>query len=213
MPKRRRVIPRPIVVQPDNPSIQQRLLPPFAKKHTQLGGASEVANSGSAVGVTAVSTIRRFLLVLVTAAGLAALWIAGPAAAAGSPAVTTIVRPISFAEHFDAACGLPGSTEYWSGTERYHAVEFADGSVNITWGASFKVHQVSDDPTVAPRDRQGTDANVFHLSDNGPVVFHESFHDRNTDWGDIFLTTTFVEVNGEVQVDHTLTRNLPPDGC
>jgi hypothetical protein len=66
---------------------------------------------------------------------------------------------------------------------------------------------------VAPRDRHVTDAGVFNLIDNGPTVFHESFHDRNTDWGDIFVTTTFVEVNGKVQVDHTLARNLPPDGC
>jgi hypothetical protein len=77
MPKRRRVIPRPIVIQPDNPSRQQWLLKPFAEKHAQPGGASEAANNGTAMGVTAMSTIRRFLLVLLTAAGLAL----GPSAA------------------------------------------------------------------------------------------------------------------------------------
>jgi hypothetical protein len=155
---------------------------------------------------------RRVLLVLVSAT-LAVMLVASPASAAGDPTVTTTVQKVSFAEHFDAACGLPGATEYISGLDRYHSVEFADGAVNIAWGGMFTIHEVSDDPSVPPRDRQGTDSLSLHIAADGSGVFHESFHDRNTAFGDIFLTTTFVLVNGKVVVDHTLARNLPPDGC
>jgi len=51
------------------------------------------------------------------------------------------------------------------------------------------------------------------LINNGPTVFHESFHDFNTDFGDIFFSTTFVAVDGEVLVDHNIARNIPPETC
>jgi hypothetical protein len=63
-------------------------------------------------------------------------------------------------------------------------------------------------------ERRGTDAGTFQLVNNGAkVLSHESFHDFNTDFGDIFLTATFVAVNGKVLVDLYIGRNLPPDGC
>jgi hypothetical protein len=67
---------------------------------------------------------------------------------------------------------------------------------------------------VPVRERQGTDALTFQLVNDGAVeVFHESFHDNNTVFGDIHLYVTFVTVNGEVKVDHFFGRNLPPEGC
>jgi hypothetical protein len=62
---------------------------------------------------------------------------------------------------------------------------------------------------VAPRERQSTDEIITHLINNGPVISHESFHDNNTVFGDIFVVTTFVAVNGDVRVDHFIGRNLP----
>ena len=153
MPKRRRVLPRPIVIQPDNPSIQQRLLKTFAKKPTQLGGAGEVAGSSSAVGGTAVSTIRRFLLVLVTAAGLAL----GPSAAFADQPVTETLNPPppSFLtcntvgggticmgsetetygpDNTDITCGSGASAFniFDSGTDEQRVIRFYDSDGNLT---------------------------------------------------------------------------------
>jgi hypothetical protein len=142
-----------------------------------------------------------------------ALAIAAPARAQGAPTVTTDVNHFSKVAHFPACGGFAGTTEYATGTEHLQVVELTDGNLNVAYGETFKILEVSDDPTVPQRERQGTDALTFHLIDNGPEIFHESFHDNNTVFGDIFLTTTFVAVNGEVRVDHTLARNQPPEGC
>ena len=154
--------------------------------------------------------IVRIVLTIITLA-VTALMTAPSTSASGAPTVTTVVRHVAFAEHYPPYCGIPGTTEYLTGTDRYHLVLFPDGSVNVAWGGSFKIHQVYDDPALTPIDRQGFDAGVFHLTNNGPVIFHESFRDRNSDFGDIFIVTTFVELNGQVIVDHSLARNLP--GC
>ena len=55
----------------------------------------------------------------------------------------------------------------------------------------------------------GTDEITLHLINNGPTIYHESFHDSNTVFGDIFVVTTFVAVNGDVRVDYFIGRNLP----
>jgi len=48
-------------------------------------------------------------------------------------------------------------------------------------------------------------------------VVHESFHDYGVAAWDldakIRLSTTFITHNGEVQVDHGLFNDMPPDGC
>ena len=145
---------------------------------------------------------------------LASLAIAGPAAAAGQATVTTTVDHL-FAnpEHFDGCPGEPGVTEYATGTERRQVVELANGTLNVSSGWTLRITEVSDDPTVPPRERQSTDAFTFHLINNGPEVQHESFHDMNTGFGDTFSFTTFVRaVDGEVRVDHTFERN-PFPGC
>ena len=146
--------------------------------------------------------------------GLAWLAIAGPAAAAGPPTVTTTVNDLSAVEHFDGCGdGSPGVTEYLTGREHLQVVEFAPDIGKVTYGSTFRITEVSDDPTVPPRERQGTYAGTFHLIDNGTAIVHESFHDLNTTFGNTFEVITFVAVQGVVRVDHDLIRNPPPPGC
>ena len=151
---------------------------------------------------------RALRVAIAVAAGLG-----GAAVAAASASAAATVNHFSKVQHFDAGCGLPGATEYATGTEHLNVRDLDNGTLHVTYGETFKILQVSDDPTVAPRERQGTDAITFHLINNGPTVFHESYRERNTDFGDIFFFTTFVAVHGEVRVDRTFARNPPPPGC
>ena len=153
------------------------------------------------------------IAIAIALCALVSLAVAAPASAAGRPTVTTTVNHFSKVNHYDGCGGFAGVTEYATGTEHLHVVEFANGTVNVSYGETFWITEVSDDPTVPPRERQGTDALTFHLINNGPEIFHESFHDRNTGFGDTFFFTTFVAVDGEVRVDHTFVRNPPPPGC
>jgi hypothetical protein len=140
--------------------------------------------------------------------------VAAPASAE-PPTIITQVNHVEFSDHFDADpnCGTEGSTEFFDGTDRLQSVVEGD-TVHVAFGSTFKILEVSDDPSVPVRERQATDAATFQLVNNGAVqIFHESFHDKNTVWGDIALYVTFVAVNGQVQVDHFFARNLPPDGC
>lgn len=148
---------------------------------------------------------------LVPCVGLVvALAVSSPASAAGNATVTTTVKKVSYSEHYDSGgCPFPGSTEYWTGIEHLHVTALADGTLNVVLGNNWKILEVSDDPSVPPRERQGTDEIITHLINNGPTIYHESFHDNNTVFGDIFVTTTFVAVNGDVRVDHFIGRNLP----
>jgi hypothetical protein len=160
----------------------------------------------------AVGSRARRLGVAVAICAIASLAIAGSAAAAGNATVTTTVSHFSKATHFDPCLGFAGTTEYATGTEHLHVVELADGTRHVSYGETFWITEVSDDPTIPSRERQGTDALTFHLINNGPEIFHESFHDKNTFFGDIFFFTTFVAVDGKVRVDHTFVRN-PPSDC
>ena len=172
-----------------------------------------VPSSDHGLGASASSRARRYCVATALCA-LASLAIAGPVAAAGPPTVTTTANDLSAVEHFDGCGeGHPGVTEYLTGRERLQVVEFAGGTLNVSYGKTFQITEVSDDPTVPPRERRGTDAITFHLIDNGPEVFHESFHDMSTGIGNIFQVTTFVAVQGEVRVDHNFVRNPPPSGC
>jgi hypothetical protein len=138
------------------------------------------------------------------------LAVTSTASAAGQATVTTTVTPISYSEHYDSGgCPFPGSTEYVTGVEHRHVTALPDGTLTVVDGLNVKILEVSDDASVAPRERQSTDEIITHLIDNGPVISHESFHDHNTDFGDIFVVTTFVAVNGDVRVDHFIGRNLP----
>jgi hypothetical protein len=161
---------------------------------------------------SARSRARRSFIAIALCA-LTSLAIAGPAAAEGQPTVTTTVNNLSEVEHFDGCGGSPGVTEYLTGKEHFQVVDFTDGTLKVSYGRTFRVTEVSDDPALPPRERQGSDQITLHLIDNVPQIFHESFHDLNTGFGDTFAVTTFVAVGGEVRVDHDLVRNPPPPGC
>ena len=120
---------------------------------------------------------------------------------------------VSEVEHFEGCGGGPGVTEYLTGREHVQVVDFGQGTLKLTYGLTFRVTEVSDDPTVPSRERQGSDERTLHLLDDGSVIFHESFHDLNTGFGDTFAVTTFVGVGGEVRVEHDFVRNPPPSGC
>ena len=162
-------------------------------------------------------TVRRLLLPAAAMAVVVTSMVA-PAPAAAKP------PPIAFTEvnHFEKSFYLPpnpdcgaisGVTIFAQGTEHLHVTEF-DDSYHVAYGETFKIQEVSDDPSIPVVETQGTDALTYHFIKGGAVeVFHESFHDNNTPWGDIAFYTTFVVVNGEVHVDHTFGRDNPPEGC
>jgi hypothetical protein len=185
---------------------------PHHRRHTALATAlTAVATrlQPSIVVLSARSKAWRACIVPCVAL-MAALAVAAPASADGQATVTTTVNKISYSEHYDSGgCPFPGSTEYVTGVEHRHVTDLPDGTLNVVYGITVKVLEVSDDPSVAPRERQSTDEIITHLINNGPVISHESFHDHNTVFGDIFVVTTFVAVNGDVRVDHFIGRNLP----
>jgi hypothetical protein len=173
-----------------------------------------VPSSGHKLRLPARSRARRSCVAIALCA-LGSLAIAGPAAAAGQATVTATVNHLfSNPEHFFGCPGEPGVTEYATGTERVQSVELASGTLNVSLGRTLRIIEVSDDPTVPPRERQVTDAQTFHLINNGPqVIFHDSFHDMNTGFGDTFSFSTYVvAADGEVRVDHSFERN-PFPGC
>jgi hypothetical protein len=163
----------------------------------------------SILGRSARSKAWRYWLV--PCVGLVAtLAVTSPALAQGRATVTTTVDKISYSEHYDSGgCPFPGSTENVTGVGHRHVTELPDGTLNVVDGINVKILEVSDDPSVAPRERQSTDEIITHLINNGPTIYHESFHDSNTVFGDIFVVTTFVAVDGVVRVDHFIGRNLP----
>jgi hypothetical protein len=157
---------------------------------------------------------RALVALVVAAASVLIGWTT--VASAETPTVTTQVDKFSKVMHFDAApeCNEPsGTTEYVTGIEHLQVVSQGD-TIHVAFDETFWTLEVADDPAIPTRERHGTDAISFNLVDNGAVrVFHESFHETNTVFGDIFLSTTFHAVNGEVLVDHFIGRNLPPEGC
>src|SRR3954451_5171672 len=103
--------------------------------------------------LSARSGARRSCIAIALCA-ITSLAIAGPAAAAGQATVTMTVNNRSEVEHFDGCGGSPGVTEYLTGREHLHFVEFTNGTLNVSYGTTFWVTEVSDDPTVPTRQRQ-----------------------------------------------------------
>jgi hypothetical protein len=153
-------------------------------------------------------------MVITVLAALAPLAVAATASAA-PPTVTTQVEHVQFSEHYDGNpnCGTVGATEFLDG--RGHLQIVADGDMlHVEFAAEFTILEVPDDPSIPVRERRGTDAFSSQLVNNGGVVItHESYHEKNTVFGDIRLYTTFVAVDGQVKVDHFFGQNLPPPGC
>jgi hypothetical protein len=117
------------------------------------------------------------LAVMVVAAAVAM----APAAAADTPTITREIRhPFSTVQHFDPIpeCGFPGATEYATGNDHLVIVDQGD-SVHVTFGETFRILEVPDDPAFPTIERQGTDALHFNLTKSGTEVFTESFHDSS----------------------------------
>src|SRR4051794_21360483 len=129
------------------------------RRKALVTGPAEVAvpSSNHRPRPSARSRARRSCLAIALSA-LASLAIAGPAAAAGQPTVTTTVKDLSEVEHFDGCgAGAPGVTEYLTGRDHLQVVDFGDGTGKVTYGSTFRITEVSDDPTVPPRERRGTE--------------------------------------------------------
>jgi hypothetical protein len=149
------------------------------------------------------------LAVLVVAAAVAM----APAAAAEPPTITREIRhPFSTVQHFpDAGPGCPAATEYATGNDHLVIVEEGD-SLHVTFGETFRILVVFDDPALGSFERQGTDALHFNLTKSGTEVFTESFHDFSPPDFRVAYYRTFVYANGDVRVDRTFDR-LPPPSC
>jgi hypothetical protein len=151
-------------------------------------------------------------------AGAAAAVFATPSLAADVPPdVFTVVSHEDevFLFPADPTCGAPvGSTEVQQGTQWRHVVGTEDG-LHFVAGEAVWVYGTWDDPSLAPPEpRHVAHAMIIQsIKDERVLIFHESFQDRNTFWGDISVIQTLVIVNGEIKVGHFMGRNEPPEGC
>jgi hypothetical protein len=156
------------------------------------------------------------------ALALVAASVLAPPVAAGRPTITREIDiHFHLEQHFDGdpSCGpffVDGVTEIADGSS--HLVIIDDGSsLKVTFGETFKILAVPDDPSIATNTRHGTDAGHFIAQRDGDVIFHESFHDYGPAAWDldaqIRFVTTFTTKNGEVHVDHLIENDMPPPGC
>jgi hypothetical protein len=164
------------------------------------------------------------ILIAAATAFAAVILMLGPAglAYAAKPAIERVINNhFTHSQHFDEApeCGPYGwaGTEIATGNERLVIVDRGD-SVHVTYGETFKILAVPDDPSIPTNTRQGTDALSFNLIKDGTVViFKESFHDFGPAAWDPFAKIqyfrTFVYRDGAVLVDREFGRDLPPEGC
>jgi hypothetical protein len=153
------------------------------------------------------SRYRRLVLaVMVVAAAIAMV----PAAYAETPTITREIRhAFSLVQHFpDAGPGCPAATEYATGNDHLVIVE-TDDSLHVTFGETFRILVVHDDPTIPSYERQGTDALHVNLTKSGTEVFTESFHDFALPDFKLAYFRTFVYANGDVRVDREILRNPP----
>jgi hypothetical protein len=149
--------------------------------------------------------------------GVAAAVFATPSTADVPPDVFTVVSHEDevFLIPANPDCGAPvASTEVQQGTEWHHLVGNEDG-FHVVAGEAVWVYGTWDDPSLTPpTPRHIAHAIVIQsIKDERVLIFHESYQDRNTFWGDISVNQTLVIVNGEVKVGHFRGRNEPPEGC
>jgi hypothetical protein len=142
-------------------------------------------------------------------------------APAGHAAKPEIIREIRHAfstvQHFDPIpeCGFPGATEYATGNDHLVIIDKGD-SFHLTFGETFRIMVVYDDPTWPTEERKGTDALHFNLTKGGTETFSESFHDFvSRDDSKNFLKfdyyRTFVSTGDDVRVDREFVRkDFPP---
>jgi hypothetical protein len=152
---------------------------------------------------------RPLVLAVMVVAAVVAM---APAASAEPPTITREIRhAFSTVQHFpDAGPGCPAATEYATGNDHLVIVEMGD-SLHVTFGETFRILVVFDDPALGSFERQGTDALVFNLTKSGTEVFTESFHDFAPDFR-VAYYRTFVYANGDIRVDRAFDR-IPPPSC
>ena len=162
---------------------------------------------------------RRRSAALALSLGLLVSAVLSSPAAAARPTVTHEINNHFHNEfHIDGsdACPYPGVTLVGEGNE--HLIIVDNGTtLKVKYGETFWYTETPDDPAYEPATHQGTDALVFIVDRDGDEFFHESFHDFGpTFWNPdskIRFAVTFKTVNGEVVVDHTISRDMPPEGC
>jgi hypothetical protein len=158
---------------------------------------------------------RRLAAVAVITASLVAS--ATPALAGEQPDITREVQhAFSTVQHFDPdpECGTPGATEYATGNGHLVIVDQGD-SVHVTFGETYHILVVYDDPTWPMETRQGTDAGQFNLTKGGTETYSESFHDfASKDGSKNFLKLdyyrTFVSTGDDIRVDREFVRKDSP---
>jgi hypothetical protein len=171
-----------------------------------------VAREGSKMWHTGSQRLRRRYRRLVLAVTVvAAVMAMVPTAYAEPPTITREIRhAFSTVQHFpDAGPGCPANTEYATGNDHLVIVE-TDDSVHVSFGETFRILVVFDDPTIPSFERKGTDALHFNLTKSGTEVFTESFHDFSPPDFKVDYYRTFVYANGDVRVDREIIRNPPP---
>jgi hypothetical protein len=134
-----------------------------------------------------------------------------PAAQAEKPQITREVRhAFATEQHFDPIpeCGFPGATEYATGNDRLIIIDKGD-SFHVTFGETFRILEVSDDPEVAPIERKGTDTLHFNLTKSGTETFTENYHEFFSTNGEqnlfvIRYHRTFVATEDGVRVDREI---------
>lgn len=144
-----------------------------------------------------------------------------PAGHTAKPEITREVRhAFSTVQHFDPIpeCGFPGATEYATGNDHLVIVDQGD-SLHVTFGETFRVLEVPDDPAFPTITRKGTDALHFNLTKGGTETFSESYHEFGRVEGSRnFLFKfdyyrTFVSRGDDVRVDREFVRKDSPPSC
>ena len=87
----------------------------------------------------------------------------------------------STVQHFDPIpeCGFPGATEYATGNDRLILVDKGD-SWHVTFGETFRIVEVPDDPALPSWERKGTDTLHFNLTKGGIETFTEAYHESGS---------------------------------
>jgi hypothetical protein len=156
------------------------------------------------------SRFRRLVLAAMVVAAVVAM---APAAAADTPTITREIRhAFSTVQYFPGGPGCPAATEYATGNDHLVIVEEGD-TLHVTFGETFRILVVFDDPALGSFERKGTDALHFNLTKSGTEVFTESFHDFSPPDFRVDYYRTFVYANGDVRVDREIIRNPPPPDC
>jgi hypothetical protein len=123
--------------------------------------------------------VHKLVIILIA---LAATLGSASTAYAEKPEITREVRhAFSTVQHFDPIpeCGFPGATEYATGNDRLIIIDKGD-SWHVTFGETFRILEVPDDPALPSWERKGTDTLHFNLTKGGTETFTEAYHESGS---------------------------------